>query len=435
MLEGKPSAEIRDLPEPEVLQVPLFSRRLSFDDVRVEDGREVAEGQVLAIDPSNFGTPLLASRAGTVRLDTVPRHVVIENPKPPADAAIDDAGFGPDALLRLGAWTYFADAATGDVPDPAEKPKAVIVSTLHLDAFLVRGDVQLAGALDEFARGLELLHSLAGDVPFHLVIPRLSSELTLQVKELANRQPWLRRLEVELRYPFDNCKLAAEQLGIGDASPVWTLGVEGVLAVARALGAKKPCISRVISVGGPAAKEAFHARVLPGYPVDALRSSCAAGDLVRVVNGGALSGAVLAEDQMGIDVECLGLTMIPENTEREFLAFAQPGFGKHAFTRTFASVLRPLFRERYTTALRGEHRPCVQCGSCSRACAASLTPFLIAHFADKKRLDDAARIGLNKCLNCGLCSYVCLSKRENSQTIFDAIDAFRKEEEALAQHP
>ena len=433
MLEGKPSAEIRDLPEPEILHVPIFSRRLSFDDARVEDGQDVAEGQVLAVDPANFGTALLAPRAGTVRLDAAARHLTIENPKPATDAAVDDSVSGTEALVRLGAWPYFADAATGDVPDPAAPPKAIVVTTIHLDAFLVRGDVQLSGALDAFGEGLGLLHSLAGDAAFHLVVPRLSSELASRIKELTGKLSWLQALEVDVRYPFGNCKLAAEQLGLGEQSPVWTLGVEGVLAVAAALGDSKPCLSRVISIGGPAAAKAIHARVVPGYPIEAIRSSYVEGDPVRIVNGGALSGAALGDEQHGVDVECLGLTMLPENTEREFLAFAQPGFGKHAFTRTFASVLRPMFRERYSTAVRGEPRPCVQCGSCSRACAAGLTPFLIAHLADRKRLDDAAGIGLGKCLNCGLCSYVCLSKRENSQTIFDAIDTYRKEQAALVE--
>lgn len=435
MLEGKPSADIRDMPEPAVLHIPLFSRRFNFDDVRVDDGEQVVEGQVLATDTANVSVPLLASRAGTVNLKASARHVTIDGPQPCSDVAVSDSGEGTAALVRLGAWTYLADAATGDVPDPAVSPAAIVISTLHLDPFLVRGDVQLSGMLEEFAKGLDLLRSISGNASFHMVIPQVSSDLAARVKDLAGRHGSISTVEVVLKYPYDSCKLAAKQLGLGGNGPVWALGVEGVLAVARALGEHKPCVSRVIAIGGPAAAEAVHARVVPGYPVEAIREACVAGGPVRVVNGGALSGAIISTGQHGIDVECLGLTMIPENTEREFLAFAQPGFGKHAFTRTFAGALRPLFRERYSTAVRGEHRPCVQCGSCSRACAASLTPFLMAHFADKKRLDDAARIGIKDCLSCGLCSFVCLSKRENSKTIFDALNKVRQEEKALAEQP
>ncbi len=427
LMDGKPSADLVELPSADVLHLPLFSSRFSFSVVRVKDGDQVGQGQVLAEDADNYSVPLLAPGAGTVKLDEEGRHVTIENVK----IARPEAGSGSyhtreeptAALLRLGAWQFFSDACTGKLPDPSGKPKAVIISALRLDPFVVRGDVQLQGRVSEFARGLELLHSSAGDQPVYLIIPSIRSDLAGQVRGLADKYSWLTLVEVKLKYPFGNLQLAAQNLGfdrLHGKDMVWGLGVEGVMAVDGALTSSRSCASRTISIGGPGAKNPAHAIIPVGYPLTMIAESCSAGTPVRMVNGGALAGRSVPADQQGLDSECLGITLIPENTEREVLAFAHLGFGKHAFTNTFFSVLRGRFRERYTTAVRGEHRPCVACSSCERACPAGIMPFLVHRYVDKQRIEEAERFGLWKCIECGLCSHVCLAKRNMSSAFCEA---------------
>ncbi len=134
---------------------------------------------------------------------------------------------------------------------------------------------------------------------------------------------------------------------------------------------------------------------------------------MRVLDGGVLTGRIIGPEQKGLDMESVALTCLEENTKREVLAFAQAGLDKHSYTSTFASVFRPLFREKYTTALRGEARPCISCGYCEDVCPAELMPHLIYRYLSKDRLEDACRVGLEKCVECGLCSFVCLSKIEH----------------------
>jgi len=160
-LAGKPAGEIRALPEPDALYLPLTSRRFTFSQVTVEDGAEVAPGDILATDPGNFNVPLLAPRTGTVRLGTVENHITLENPRRETERPLQvdtPDGHSIEAkrrrLVRLGAWQFFEDAHTGRLPDPFGVPRAVIVSTARLEPFGLRGDAQLAGRLDAFERGL-----------------------------------------------------------------------------------------------------------------------------------------------------------------------------------------------------------------------------------------------------------------------------------------
>lgn len=434
LLEGKPSAEVKELPEPSILHIPLFTERLEFAALCVEDGDQVKQGQVLATDPTNYSVPLLAPRSGKAKVEAASRHITLADvAKEPGEAdanvelseAAKKMGSGGEkrqALVSLGSWQYVSDALTGDVPDPFGTAAAVIVSALHLDPFVARGDVQLRDGLSEFASGMKQLCSLLADQPVYLVLPDVKSDLISKVKEAVAGESLVKVLQVPVKYPYGNLKLIAQGLGfrVGGTDIVWGMGVEGVLAIDTALTSSKPCISRIISIGGPAAKSPSHVRAITGYPIGKIRDGYADGSPVRVVNGGALSGRSLPADQIGLDAECMGLTIIAENTEREVLAWAHIGFGKHAFTRTFASILRPKFRESYTTAIRAEHRPCVSCSCCEQACPAGLMPFLLNRYIRRNRLEEAEKYGLWDCIECGLCSHVCLAKREMSHAFFEA---------------
>ena len=78
-IKGRPSNDVEVLPEPQVLQLPLQSRFLNFSNIRVEEGQHVLLGDVLAKDPDHFAIPLLAPRAGTVRLAAAENHIVLED--------------------------------------------------------------------------------------------------------------------------------------------------------------------------------------------------------------------------------------------------------------------------------------------------------------------------------------------------------------------
>jgi Na+-translocating ferredoxin:NAD+ oxidoreductase RnfC subunit len=67
-------------------------------------------------------------------------------------------------------------------------------------------------------------------------------------------------------------------------------------------------------------------------------------------------------------------------------------------------------RERLTTAMRGELRPCVSCNFCEEVCPAGISPHLIHKFLYRDLIEEAAYARVDLCVECGLCSYVCPSK-------------------------
>ncbi len=449
-LTGSPSGEIKDLPESETLYLPLFSPRFAFSEIAVEDGDEVSAGQILAKDPGNHGVPLLAPRTGTVKtvdeerglitlekmLATAYDTITVEEDIPEPAKTLGDDGRKRYALVRLGAWQFVSDAFTGKLPDPYGAPQAVIVATTRLEPFITSAEGLLTDRLNNFEKGLEHIRSMIGGKPLYLLMPQNSS-VASRIRGIASKDNGVTLITVPDKYPCDNIKLCAQLLGLERnprKGPVWAFSVEGVLAVDRALTESKVFTERIISVAGPGTKKAEHIRVTPGYPVQVIRDTYQNCDPVRLVSGGALTGTAIEENQPGLDVECIALTLIPEHNTRELLAFANPGLARHSFTRTFLGVLRPKFFERYTTGLRGERRPCVTCCSCETVCPAGIMPHQVYKYVNKNRLEDAERIGLNLCVQCGLCSHVCPSKIEVKQKLLEAQETLLQERQSEEEH-
>ncbi|MHC4463992.1 MAG: 4Fe-4S dicluster domain-containing protein [Planctomycetota bacterium] len=410
LLQGRPEGTIKVMPEPKILYLPLRSERFSFSEICVEDGQSVSGGDVLTKDPNNYAVPLLAPRAGTVRLKAAENHIVLEDIarlEEHADIVEEEqshimqemgaAGIKRYRLLVLGAWQFFYDAFTGLLPDPLGTPQAIIVSTVSLEPFV-------------------------------------ASEFANLVRNQIRGYAWVKMLEIPLTYPYDNFAILARRLGLThNDGPVWAVRAEGVLAVDRALTLEKPCLVRIISIGGTGVNSPTHIKVIPGYPIKKIKDNYVSEPVARMINAGILTGEILGEETLGIDTECRGITVLPELRDREFLGFVRPGWSRHCYAPCYLSALRKKFRERFSTGLRGEARPCVSCGYCDEVCPAGIMPSLIHKYLYRDLIEEADEARINLCVECGLCSYVCPSKIDLRQQLINAKDLIAKEKEEVRQ--
>jgi len=443
-LAGRPDGITETPPEPRVLYIPLWSGRFEFSELCVNDGESVRGGDVLARDPGNFSVPLLAPRAGVVRLQKAHRHIVLEDISKTDFAyseqggrahiaeGIGEAGIKRYKLLELGAWQFFSDARTGLLPDPLGTPQAVIVSTVSLEPFVSRGDVQFRERLLDFSRGLERLQSLLEYQPMYLVMPDINSEFAEEVRRHIRGWAWAKLIEIPMKYPFDNPAILAGNLGLragGDS--IWFVRTDGVLAVDCALTLSKPCLDRIISIGGPAAESPVHVKVMTGYPVEAIRSRCKSDVSYRIINGGVFTGETVDSETLGLDSECTGITVLAEHTEREFLGFMRPGRDRSSYAGCFLSSLRAKFSESFSTAMRGEPRPCVSCNFCEEVCPAGIMPYLLHKYLYGGLIEQVEQAGVDLCVECGLCSFVCPSKLDLRREFIEAKALIAKEKEEI----
>jgi Na+-translocating ferredoxin:NAD+ oxidoreductase RnfC subunit len=328
-IQGRPESSVQKLPEPKELYLPLHSRRFYFSNICVKEGQRVEDGDVLAKDPENYSVPLLAPRGGTVRLKEVKDHIVLDKLSPPAEKVyvpekdlphivqeMGASGLKRYRLLSLGAWQFFYDAYTGQLPDPLDKPQAVIVSTLSLEPFEVRGDVQLKNRLLQFTRGLEHLQSLLEYQPMYLVMPDIKSEFATLVREHIRGYAWAKLIEIPLKYPYDNFNILARKLGLKkEGGPIWSVRTEGILAVDRALTVSKPCLVRIVSISGQGVNSPAHLKAMAGYPVKEIIDRYVFSPFPRIINGGIFTGTKVTEEVFGLETECRGITILPEHVK------------------------------------------------------------------------------------------------------------------------
>jgi len=436
-MAGRPGGSVKVLPDPDVLHLPLTSRRFRFSQVRVSDGQAVRPGEILAVDPDHYEVPLLAPRAGRVEVAKtalILRDIADEQEEPykgeelnHAAAHSGPAGAVRQKLLDLGAWQFVSDAFTGAAPDPMGTPQAVIVTTMSLEPFCARGDAQIAKRLTGFTRGLEHIQGLLEYQPIYLAVPDVHGKLAEQVLQTVRGYAHVKVLTIPRKYPFDNPALIARHLGLRSKDgSVWSLRVAGVLSVDRAMTASLPSNVRIVAVGGPGVEKPMHVKVCAGYPIRKILDACGAAENVRVIIGGALTGREWSpDDPPGLPAECTSLTVLRDEAPRSLLGWARPGWAEQSFSPYYVSKLRPSFTERLNTALRGERRACVSCQLCEKVCPAGLWPHLIHKYLYQDKLEEAEAARLDLCVECGLCSYVCPSKLE-------LLDQFRTAKKAIA---
>ncbi len=274
------------------------------------------------------------------------------------------------------------------------------------------------------------MQSLLEYQPIYLVMPNIKSPFASQVREHIRGYAWAKLIQVPLKYPYDNFNILARALGLRKtAGPIWSVRVEGILAIDRALTVSKPCLVRIVSIGGPAVSSPIHLKAMAGYPIQTVLDKYVTEPDVRVLDGGLLTGEPISREMSGLGAESRGLTVIPELKEREFLGFTRPGWGRRSYSHCFLSALRTEFSERLTTSMRGELRPCISCSFCEEVCPAGIMPHLIHKYLYRDLLEEADEARVDLCIDCGLCSFVCPSKIELKQQFLDAIDLIAKEKE------
>lgn len=442
VLKGEPADTVEVLPEPKTLFLPLHSRRFSFSAVCVNEGQRVQPGAALATDPDNHSVPLLAPRAGTVRLETAQNHIILEDVAQEKEQQYEDLhgetharrdGESLDVkrhkLLALGAWQFLYDAHTEMLPDPSVTPRAVIISTMQLEPFSARGDVQIAKRLSSLTRGLEHLQSLLEYEPIYLVLPDHKSDFAGQVLDAIRGYAWVKVIHVPLRYPRDNFAILARSLGLQQepGEPVWAMRAEGVLAIDRALTLSQPSTVRIISLAGPAVTSPVHLKAMPGYPLKDILADRIDTGATRAIDGGVFTGRTVEPRQQGLSAECMALTVLDEQVDRELLGFTRPGSDRRSYSKCYTSTLRRPFAESLTTALRGERRPCVACGFCEEVCPAGIMPYLIHKTLYQGELEDAQQARVDLCVGCGMCSFVCPSKIDLRGEFIATQEAIRQE--------
>jgi len=322
---------------------------------------------------------------------------------------------GVASLDREGIPTRYKSSAI--LPDDVQH---IIVRGVDSEVYNPSLNVLLSGEkISHFVQGLKMLNRVMPSARMYLALDMYQRQLIKQISLLMEGCNWIDVFRLEPKYPqeFDEVIIPTilnKELPYGHSAAqmgVVVLSIQTILHVYEAVVEGKPVIERVVALGGTGFKENHHVRVRIGTPLEHLiRDRVYANKDVRFVLNSALTGVSLQDLSLPVDRQFTSIIALPEETNREFLAFVRPGFRRDSYSRTFLSTLS-IFKKECNTNIHGEERPCISCGFCDEVCPARIIPHLIYKYVERNAIDEAlVNLRIFDCIECNLCSYVCPSK-------------------------
>lgn len=226
----------------------------------------------------------------------------------------------------------------------------------------------LVETTEDVQMGLDLAGAGAGCRRVMVVTSRAADATGRAARSLKARMT-VPYIDVDGNYPI---WVNLQQQAPFKGKKIGRIGVQACLRLLRAVRRHRPPERSIITVGGPALREAVHYSVTIGTPISKVLERCdvASNGYRTVVVYSAITGECVADTEN---------TPVTQDT-RCILAFDQ---------------LPPV------------PRSCMGCGRCCRVCPTGVLPMYAMQAMEKGDKDRAAYFGLQRCIDCRACEVAC----------------------------
>jgi Na+-transporting NADH:ubiquinone oxidoreductase subunit A len=414
-----------------------------FDDRKlrllVKAGDAVIIGQPLAEDKETPGRMFVSPAAGTVKevrrgLKRSLQDIVIDvsnketfqefTPLNPVNTSKEEL---IQRLLESGCFASIRTRPFNLLANPQTAPRSLFVKAIESAPFTPSAEMQIAGYENEFAIGLKALAKIV-DGPIHLVYRNNTT------CKAFSEAIGVQKHTAEGPHPVANPSLHIQKIdpirSVDDV--VWTVTAYDVMAIGYLLTRGKCLVEKTISIAGPGVlpDRTGYFKVRLGSPISALISGRIPRKSLRLISGDPLMGKkVTTDDFLGYDDTVF--TVIPENTEREFLHFMGLGHDKYSFSKAYLSGhLNNKKREYpFTTNQHGEHRPFIDSTLYDQVMPLDVPTMLLVKAVMAEDFDLAETLGLLEVdsEDFALPTFVCPSKMEMTDIVKTGLKQYAKE--------
>ncbi|MCK5600522.1 4Fe-4S dicluster domain-containing protein [Candidatus Pacearchaeota archaeon] len=414
---------------------------------QVKVGDTVYAGQIIGRDDSSISTPVHSSINGKVmdvkKMNYFSREVsmvIIEGDGSEDYKRIEGYSSqweklsakeieallyksGVTSLDRQGIPTHFKTSVISP-----EEVEDLIVHWAGSEVYNLSLDVLLDGKnLFNFIQGIKILKKIIPQARIHLALNKRKKVIIERIKKLTSHLDKFKIYPVVSKYPqgYDEIlipTLLNKEFPYGYSAAnigIVVLNIRAVLHIFEAVAEGKPLIERMMVLCGPCFKENIHIKVRVGSPLEFILKGRMKNMSCRVVSQSLLTGFALKDHSLPVDRTFSQIIAIPENNEREFLAFIRSGSKRDSYSRTFFSSYLKTTKT-LDTNLHGEERACIQCGYCAEVCPVRIIPSLLNRYIRLGINERLMRYGIFNCIDCNLCSYVCPSKISLAENLKNA---------------
>lgn len=386
----------------------------------VQVGDRVKLGQPLFTDKANPGVNFTSPGSGIVAAVNRGERRILQSVVVNLDGddevefesfpAADLPGLDGDVvrknLIDSGLWAALRTRPFTKIPAPDAEARAIFVTAIDTNPLAGDPAVVIKRDPEAFANGLAVLSRLTDGPVYVCTAPdsgiAVPESEQFRHAEFAGPHPaGLAGTHIHFLEPVSEQKI------------VWHIGYQDVIAFGRLFTTGRLPVEMVVALGGPMVENPRLITTRLGANTSELISGEVKPGDVRVVSGSVLNGHRASGWAAFLGRYDDQLVVLQEGTEREFLSFMRPGFGKFSAARAFAGNL---FGTPYkmTTSANGSARAMVSIGSFEQVMPLDVLPTPLLKAILVRDTDGARDLG---CLeldeeDLALCSYVCNGKYE-----------------------
>jgi len=294
-------------------------------------------------------------------------------------AAVQDAG-----LVGLGGAAFPSHVKMR--PPEGRHIDTVVINGCECEPYLTCDHRIMLEQTDALIRGIQLVLRATGAERAIIGVEDNKLDAVLKIRERLPEHLPITVEAVESKYPQGAEKMLIKSL-LDKEVPVGGLPADIGLAVynvgtvaqiGELLPRSRGLIERVVTVSGPAVKNAGNFLVPIGTPVRFLLEQVGLKDTIgEVILGGPMMGMAVASLDVPVTKATSGLVAL----ERADQDLAE--------------------RKVY---------PCIKCSECVQACPVHLNPSMLGELAQARQYERMSRdFFLDQCFECGSCAYVCPS--------------------------
>ncbi|MBU1101622.1 MAG: Na(+)-translocating NADH-quinone reductase subunit A [Bacteroidetes bacterium] len=327
-----------------------------------------------------------------------------------------------ELLLESGLWTAIRQRPFGKVANPDETPRSLFITALDTNPLAPDMNVIMEGNEKHFQNGVTALSKLTSGKVFVCKSPALRVELT-----------GLTNVEIENFsgiHPAGNVGTHIHFLDpVNSKKIVWNIDLQDVIAIGKFLVSGKLSVERVISLAGPSVKNPRLVKTRVGASMFDITGGELKEGENRIISGSVLSGRKGNEVLGYLGRYHQQISVIPEETKREFLGWLTPGFNLFSVKRILGSVITPKKKFNFTTSLNGGPRAIVPVGSYEKVMPLDIIPTYLLRALAVDDIEEAEKLGCMELIeeDLALCTYVCPSKIDHGINLRRNLTTIEKE--------
>ncbi|MBP7382579.1 Na(+)-translocating NADH-quinone reductase subunit A [Myxococcota bacterium] len=328
-------------------------------------------------------------------------------------------------MLQAGTWPALRERPFGTVPPAGAPACPIFVTAIDTNPLAPDPAIAISRHVDAFKTGLTALVLLAGGHPVYACV---SSGFNLTG---ATDVPGVRTHSFSGPHPAGLPGTHIHMVSPASVeAPRWHIGYQDVIALGVLLQTGRPCLERVIGVGGPSVAEPIVWITRVGVELGPLLTGRLRHGENRVISGSVLFGRSISDlPQTFVGFFHNQVCAIPEETGRDFLGWLSPGLKRFSILPIFLSKLAGERSLRFDTATNGSPRAVMPFGVYERVMPLDMMATELCRALMAGNAEWAAELGALELIeeDLALCTLVCPGKNDYGPALRSVLETIRKE--------